>query len=635
MPNQQLYRKRDVSGGIQSATSHTLRKRNELIYAKNATFSHKIGAAARRLGYESVAVTQAGKESLGLHVHNYGANNRVLFGVNEWDDSFTTIRELSGSSTVELYSGIAANTKMQFLDHLEECYVVGATEDNVFMDPLNIKSLYGSLDVSTTRSLINAPKAKFIGDYRGSLYAVNVEVDGVHYPDRVYLSSPPLGEVTHVQTEQTGLLSQLRVDSVRYLKVGMTIDIYGAENGQRRGDSIVVTDIDKKNDRIGFNLQELHVKDNDEIWVAGTYGRLNNFWNTDYPTKESADFLRIESGGENKVELNGWTKSDNRFLIFTEDSIHKWDGGNLIDVSRDVGSVNHDTIVNIDDWVVFLSKKGVYGYNDNSGQLIRLSRPIANYVNAIKQGNYKYASAVGHDRRYKLAVGELLSVDANTTSTSTSSTSTSSTSSSTSSTSTSSTSTSMSSSSTSSTSSSTSASTTSTSTSSTSTSTTTAAAPLKVYRFVYDFDLDAWEFEVHRREIRQQLVHTMHGYTKPYFVDNWGNFFRDETGDTDNGETIPFELDFGRDTQGVSEYRKHYIALAFESEAARSARVFSSIGGGELQKVGQLTNRYETIKYQNDPKGFDNRIRILHNDPGERPIIDGPTIIYALEEARQ
>jgi hypothetical protein len=44
--------------------------------------------------------------------------------------------------------------------------------------------------------------------------------------------------------------------------------------------------------------------------------------------------------------------------------------------------------------------------------------------------------------------------------------------------------------------------------------------------------MNAWWTEEHKREIRFQFNHTMNGYTKPYFTDETGRLFRDETGNT-------------------------------------------------------------------------------------------------------
>lgn len=646
MPQQRIHRKNDLSGALQNATSHVLRKGNEVAKSINATYNYKIGSAARRLGYERVArAIQYGKDALGGGVFEYEFNNKIIAGHNNADDSSAVLRYLGGGDYWYDLITAEANTRFQHITFLDELYVAGRSPNNVYMTLTNVN---GDLNVSTTRNVLNAPKARFIAEYGGSLYALNVEIDGVKYPDRAYKSSPPLGAVTFVQGDQKGLLKQLKVDSVRYLKPGMTVDIYGAGTEAKKIDSLNIVSVEKKTNRITFQATAIDLLDNDEIWLEDRKNQLSILWNTDYPTKETSDWLRIptETGGSNP-EITGWGKSNNRFLIYTRSSTHKWDGANLIAVSETIGCVSHESIKNVDSWVAWLHDTGIWAYNDGSGEMLLLSRGIEDTIKAIQQGSLLKASAGVVGRVYKLAIGELLDLETGTTSTSTSSTSTSTTSTSTSSTSTSSTSTSSTSSSTSrsststsstsvstsSTSFSTSSTSTSTSmsTSSTSTSTTSAVTPRKVIRIVYDFDLNRPWLEEHRREIRFQFNHTMHGYTKPYFLDDTGLLFRDETGDLDHNDTIPMEIELGRDHLNT-EQKKQFVGVYIESENARTALLSYSLDGGNFKSLCQLDALTKRQQFGDRPEGTDINYKITHNDSGERPVLNGPTTFYTVTE---
>jgi hypothetical protein len=83
-----------------------------------------------------------------------------------------------------------------------------------------------TLTVSTSKNVYTAPSSAFITEYQGQLVAINCLVNGIAYPDRAYFSSPPLGFITQIQTDQTGNISSLKVDSVQYLKAGMQVDVY-------------------------------------------------------------------------------------------------------------------------------------------------------------------------------------------------------------------------------------------------------------------------------------------------------------------------------------------------------------------------------------------------------------------------
>jgi len=655
MPQLRSFAQLDVSGALQVGTSHLLRKRNEVALTKNAAYNIKIGSAQRRSGYEKVGRTiEHGNDTLGACVYRYNNNHKIMVGINDQSNTNTTLRYLDTADYwTTIISNAALNTRFQMLNDLDELYVAGASDNNIYMPLTNIDS---TLTASTSHNVYTAPACKFITEYAGQLYAINCMVNGKTYPDRFYVSSPPLGFITSVQTDQKGLLKQLRIDSVQYIKVGMQLDIYSASTDAKQVSALTVISVDKKNNRFSFTATSIDVKDNDEIWLTGTKGTLSRFWNTDYKTPETADWERVPPGKEARPAFTGWGKNNNRLFLYTRNTFLSWDGGNLSFISDSIGTASHETVQNIGSWTLWLHDTGVWGYNANTGQFKLLSRAVEPYIRAINQTNLSKTSAGVSGRVYKLSIGEILPLDSVTTSTSTSSTSTSSTSSSTSSTSTSSTSTSSTSLSTSSTSissstsstslstSSTSVSTTSVSTSSTSTSvststssttTTTATSSKKVVRLCYDFDLNAWWVEEHKREIRFQFNHTMNGYTKPYFTDETGRLFRDETTNTDNGDSIPLEIEHGRNNFGTDQ-RKVYHSVLVDSENARGANLQYSIDGGSFNTLGQITNNVQKLIFpqgQQLIEGRDIDYKVVHNDRGDAPIINGLTTYYSVAES--
>lgn len=630
-----IYQQLDLSGGTQIATSHLLRKSNEVKLTKNAIYNAKIGSAKRRDGYEKVGTTiQGNNDSLGAIVYRYGTNNKIIAGVNNSGNTNATLRYLdTGNYWTNIITDAPANCRFQMLNDSDQLYVAGTSDNENYLTLTNIDF---TLTASTTRNVRNAPACKYIAEYNGELYAINCYVDGKYYRDRFYHSSPPLGFITQAQTDQAGLLQRLRVDSVQYIKAGMQLDIYSGGTEAQLVTGLTVVAVDKKNNYFSFEMATLNIKDNDEIWLTGTKGTLSRFWNTDYRTPETADWEKVPAGREAKPEFTGWGKNSNRLLLFTKNSMLKWDGANLITVSDTVGCVSHETIQNIGPWTLWLHTTGIWAYNDSVGEPKLLSRAIDPYIKAINQTNFPKTSAVATGRVYKVAVGELLPLESVTTSTSTSSTSTSSTSSSTSSTSTSSTSTSTSSFTTITTStSSTSVSTTSSSTSSTSTSTTTIASTKKVVRLCYDFDLNAWWTEEHKREFRFQFNHTMNGYTKPYFTDELGNLFRDETGNLDHVDPIPMEIELGRDNSDTDQ-KKTYISVLADTENARGALLQYSIDGGAFRTLGQINTGVEKLVFPQSGQlieGRDINYKLVHNETGNPAIFNGLSTYYNTTEA--
>lgn len=663
-PGQNSFNLLDMSGGLQTATSHLLKKRMEVSDSYNAAFNIRIGSACRRFGYEKVGYTIAyGNDSLYGGIFSYGtSSNRIFVGANNLAGTNAELSYLDvGGYWTRVITNATANTRFQCLNYLNQFYVAGKGNGKYF--PLTtINSQMVPDNTSNASNVLNAPACKYIAQYAGQLYAINCQVNGVSYPDRAYISSGATGVVTQIQTAVSGWTTQIHVDSVHYLKVGMTIDIYGAQTSNLKVSALQIVSVDKLNNMLGISGQTLNIAVNDEVWISGQFGNLVTLWNTDYPTPQTSDWLRIPPGEDEIAEFTGWTVNNNRLFLFTKNSMLKWDGSNLTLISQKVGTVSHESIQNIGSWTLWFHNTGVWGYNDTTGQLKMISKAITPTIQRINPSNYKYISAVISNRTYKLAVGQLMNAtppDATylqTTSTSTSSTSTSSTSSSTSSTSTSSTSTSLSTtltntttstsmsstsiSSTSVSTSSTSISTSSTSTSSTSqstststtvSSTTTLPTNKLITRLCYDFDLNIWWPELHNREQRFQFMHTMNGFTKPYFTDENGYLFRDETGLNDNGLSIPMMVEFGRTNCGT-EQQKIFDAVQVDSERTRTGVMQYALDGGNWMTLGQIDMDITTMVFpQKKPElktGHDINLRFVHNSLGDPPFFNGWTTYF-------
>ena len=148
MPQQRSFPQLDLSGGVQTGVSHLLKKRNEVSASKNATFNQKIGSAKRRDGYEKVARTvEHGKDSLGFDIFRFNTNYKMLVGVNNSTDTQAELRVLDTADYWTTLLTATANTRFQMLNDLNELYVTGATENNVFMPLTNIDR---TLSVSTS-----------------------------------------------------------------------------------------------------------------------------------------------------------------------------------------------------------------------------------------------------------------------------------------------------------------------------------------------------------------------------------------------------------------------------------------------------------------------------------------------------
>lgn len=127
----------------------------------------------------------------------------------------------------------------------------------------------------------------------------------------------------------------------------------------------------------------------------------------------------------------------------------------------------------------------------------------------------------------------------------------------------------------------------------------------------------------------------MGGYTKPYFTDDTGRLYRDETGNLDDNDSIPMEIDFGRDNLGTDQ-TKGFMSLLVNSENARGAQLQYSIDGGSFQTFpDQITQPVQAIVYPQGGQRLEGRdidYKIVHNDRGDAPAINGITTFRTLTE---
>jgi len=223
----------DVSGALQTATTWLQRQANEIYDAENMRFDKELGSAERRLGY-SLYKQFIAKPPLAFFEAKFSTGVKIFYAYNNSGDTATVLScyDVLTDTSTDVKSDYPASTKLQMVMNAGELYVAGISAAGARQTIVNITS---ALVVSSVRNLFGSPKAQFVGENSGALYAMNVELGGVVYPDRAYISSPQRGAITYVNAAVTNAPSpltatniQVKVDSARYVKVGMSIDIYKA-----------------------------------------------------------------------------------------------------------------------------------------------------------------------------------------------------------------------------------------------------------------------------------------------------------------------------------------------------------------------------------------------------------------------
>lgn len=301
----------------------------------------------------------------------------------------------------------------------------------------------------------------------------------------------------------------------------------------------------------------------DEIWKSGRKGKLTRFWNTDYRNPEASDYIKLPASidGQNSIVAVG--AISNRLFPFTETSMFKFDGQNIIPLRNDVGCASHKSIAYYDSFMIWLdNKKKIWLRNEEGGTQDVISEAIAETLALVPEEQLSEATAVCVDDTYKLYLGQ---IDGES------------------------------------------------------------------LRVVYNFRTNQWTVEWWKPKMQIQLEYTYDGNVHPHFFDQLGQMWVDEEGTDDNGEAIHFEVEPGDDTFGIDEL-KSWVGIKVYSENATGTKLFAQIDGGEWKDLGQITKRVEAISIATLPKGMMINFRAVSSIKGDTPQIDKITVWFNREE---
>jgi hypothetical protein len=641
------------SGGVQAGVNRFLRAANEVEDVTNARFNKLIGRIIRRSGYVVLESLQSGKSGLGLFEARFSTGSKLFSAINNSGDTATNVKtrdnDTEAWSSLTMPTTLGANTEINMCTSLDEAYIAGKVIDGDRIAPVNVQN---DLSLSETRNLIGVPKARFVCEYGGRLYAINVEVDSVVYADRAYQSSPALSVITYTRGAQNTLADgKIGVDSVRYLKDGMAIDIYNHLTDTVKYSNVTISSVDKATDAIvlparsgnltftaaatdiitvssttnyttgtpvtvtttgtlpaGLATETIYyvinvssttiklattaanatagtaiditstgsgthtlnlsyvVDDNDEIYLTGRHGELCYLWNTDYPSVDRADFLKLPSGASSNSEIVGYGKSNNRLFLFTDETAHRWDQSQLVPLFEDIGCASHQTICNIADWLIWLDDEGrVQAYNDKTGQHEFISKAIhEEYMLDLTSTNFAAASAGSLGNMYYLSLGTI--DDEN-------------------------------------------------------------------IRVVYDFDSNNWSRDKLPHNFTRYVVSKFDGKRKLYAIGDDGNFLRDNEGNLDGTEIIPLIVRFGRGHSGTSLdklYQGYYIFG--ENMNGGEVRCYTNGNTNKPYDLGKLTDNISVVEIGKDVHGRDINLEISITGKGDPPAIDGYEMFAVTQE---
>lgn len=378
--------------------------------------------------------------------------------------------------------------------------------------------------------------------------------------DTITLSSTtnyPTGTAVSI-TSTTSVPSGLSLNTTYYvINTGATsIKLAASLEDAKASTAINITSTGSGTHTININYV---TADNDEIYLTGRYGELYYLWNTDYPTADKADYLKIPSGASSNSEIIGYGKSNNRLFLFTDTTTHRYDQSQLVPIFEDIGVANHQTIRNVGDWLIWLDNdKRVIARNDSTGQMEFISRAIKKkYLKDVPLANLATAAAGSIDNVYKLSLGTVNG---------------------------------------------------------------------KALRVVYDFDSNNWSRDEYIREFRRHIVSSAAGSTKAlYMLTDNGKFVQDEVGNDDDGDAIPLIVRYGRNHYGTAAEKNLVGMYVFgENISGGEVRIYKNGDTQNPRSIGKLTENISVVTPgQKDVAGRDLNIEIAITGKGDPPAIDG------------
>lgn len=301
----------------------------------------------------------------------------------------------------------------------------------------------------------------------------------------------------------------------------------------------------------------------DEIWKSGRKGKLTRFWNTDYRNPEASDYIKLPASQDGQNAIVAVGSISNRLFPFTETSMFKFDGQNIIPLRNDVGCAAHKSIAYYDSFMIWLDNKGkIWLRNEEGGTQDVISEAISETMALVPQSQLSQATAVCVDDTYKLYLGQ---IDGST------------------------------------------------------------------LRVVYNFRTNQWTTEWWKPKMQIQLEYRYGSDIHPHFFDELGQMWVDEQGTDDNGDAISFEFEPGDDNFGIDEL-KSWVGVKIYSKNATATKLYAQIDGGEWYDLGQITKRVEAISIAKLPKGTMINFKPVSSIKGDTPQIDKITVWFNREE---
>lgn len=134
-------------------------------------------------------------------------------------------------------------------------------------------------------------------------------------------------------------------------------------------------------------------------------------------------------------------------------------------------------------------------------------------------------------------------------------------------------------------------------------------------RAIYDFGSNTWSIDALHHPTLMYINDSTSGFSMPYFASDNGYLYIDDSGDDDDGQAIYFEMDFGKHHYGT-EAIKEFVGAFVYSKDANGLKIQLSVDGGRPFVVGEIKGVAHQIDYtreknQRIPAGVTVNVKIV------------------------
>ncbi len=153
-------------------------------------------------------------------------------------------------------------------------------------------------------------------------------------------------------------------------------------------------------------------------------------------------------------------------------------------------------------------------------------------------------------------------------------------------------------------------------------------------RAVYDFGSNTWDIDALNHNSYMYANDSSSTTIKPFFVSDDGRLFQDDTGDLDDDKAIRFEAVLGKTNYGI-ENDKRYLGAYIYSRNAIGLKISLAVDNEDAVLVGEIARNYGQLDYPvNDNiralQGSTATIKILGALKGPAPHIEAFNDIYTM-----